>query len=410
MNLLKLYLLSFFLLLLNYSGAYSQSSRDYLDIGNEKYSKEEYDNAFDDFNKAVELDNNSPEAFFGRGKCRYAFSQFEQAIADFSAAIKFKSGFYEAYLYRGNAWLKLENTKEALNDYNKAISKNPKYKDAYIQRSFLYRRLNDPDGALNDLNIAINIGTDNADVYYLRADMLNKEYNQKEKAISDYTKAIEINHKFAEAYYYRGLCYEALKQYKNAADDLTKTIELGKIDTLAYKTRAMLFMLTENYEAAVADYTTLIHKYRVNNELVFFNRGICYNRLSGYENAVKDLTRALMFNRLNIDAYLERAQANIKMNLISTAISDFQSAEKTEPKNIKIYETRGDMYKNQHKYNMAIDDYTKGLSYKSNAVLLFKRGQCRELLNEKTPACEDYRHAAELNYEEAKKKLDVYCR
>ena len=346
----------------------------------------------------------------GKGKCHYIFEQYLQALSVFNTVIKLRPDFDQAYYYRGNVYNKLHIDNDALNDYSKAIHLNDKFTYAYIQRAYLYRKLKDFDGALNDFNIAISIGVNEADVYYNRADLLIKEYNKIEKAIDDFSKAIELDSELKEAFYQRGICYEKIKKYKEASDDLTKCMELGLRDTLIYRKRANAFFQSGNYEKAIDDYSVLIKKYKVRDEISFFNRGISFCKLASYENAVKDFTKVLMLNRENVEAYLQRAYCNMKHNLISTALADYKNAELYAPKNPKIYEGRGDLYRNNEKYQDAIINYTKSLSLKTDSEVYLYRAICKEKLNDHDGACADYNNASVLGQQDAVDKVKTYCK
>ena len=317
----------------------------------------------------------------------------------------------------------LGNSKEAVKELTKAIEISPQYKDAYIQRAFIYLILKDPDGAMNDFNEAIKMmnnlptndltedeGKEDAEIYFNRGDLLYKEYHKYEKAIDDYNKAIEIEPTFKEAYYYKGLCYEGLKKYKEAAENITKAIQNGLKDTTIYMKRANLFFTTEDYEKAIIDYTKLIHDFKMQDDIIYLHRGICYNRTGKYQPALKDLTRALGFYRENSDVYVERGIANTKLKLYSTAMTDFRNAEIYSPKNPKVFEFRGDMYNDMKNYDKAIEDYTKSIKLKSSAERYYKRGLCEETIHDKMRACQDYKIAAEGGNAEAGEKIKTLCK
>jgi tetratricopeptide (TPR) repeat protein len=62
----------------------------------------EYDAAFKDFEAALELISNFPEAYINRGNAYYYTGQVEQAIADYNRAIQRRSAkLHTAYFNRG---------------------------------------------------------------------------------------------------------------------------------------------------------------------------------------------------------------------------------------------------------------------------------------------------------------------
>lgn len=92
-----------------------------------------------------------------------------------------------------------------------------------------------------------------------------------EEAKDAFTKAIEIKPDDALAYYNRGLAYGKLGNHEQAIEDFTKTIELtyaGVYDTSQKKGFFPLptFLNTEAY----------------------YNRGVAYDKLGNYQQAIKD--------------------------------------------------------------------------------------------------------------------------
>ena len=188
------------LFLLNISPAYAETAKESLDQGITAVKKNDFNLAFVNYNRAIELDN------------KYAL----------------------AYLKRGYLYLYIGKNNEAISDFSKVIVLNPKEAIAYIARGCAFARKSDFDKAIVDSNKGIEIDPNLAFsynsrgfVYYLKGDM--------DHAMNDYNKAIDIIPDFAVAYYNRGLAYYGLEQYDKALDDYKRTKSLKKKNKEAYE-------------------------------------------------------------------------------------------------------------------------------------------------------------------------------
>lgn len=92
-------------------------------------------------------------------------SQFEEAIENFDKAIKYDAENHEAYFYRGCARYNILQREDALSDYNKTLELNPNYLQAYFNIGLYYRSINDYDMACYYFKIAEAKGRPNMEDY-----------------------------------------------------------------------------------------------------------------------------------------------------------------------------------------------------------------------------------------------------
>ena len=81
-----------------------QSAENLIKSGNEKFNKEEYDGALDDYTKGVKADQNNAEGHLGLAKCYFMFEEYENAIQEANIAIGIKPEMREAYYFTGKAY------------------------------------------------------------------------------------------------------------------------------------------------------------------------------------------------------------------------------------------------------------------------------------------------------------------
>ena len=174
------------LFLLTSSIVFSQTAKEYFDMGDSKYDLEDYIGAIKDYSKAIEINPNFADAYYNRGNAK-------------------------------------STEKGAIADYSKAIGINPNYADAYHKRGIAKLDLEDYEGAIADLSKAIEFNPDDADAYHVRG-MAKLALEDYREAIADFTKAIEINPDDEWAYLRRGLAKSSFEDYEGSIQDLNEAI------------------------------------------------------------------------------------------------------------------------------------------------------------------------------------------
>jgi len=127
----------------------------YNNRGNAYSELKQYEEAIEDYSKAIELNPNDAEAYNNRGTAYDELQHQEEAIGDYSKAIELDPNDAEAYNNRGNAYGELQHQEEAIGDYNKAIELNPNLAVAYLNRGVTQLQTNeDLDKAIDDFKHA----------------------------------------------------------------------------------------------------------------------------------------------------------------------------------------------------------------------------------------------------------------
>jgi tetratricopeptide (TPR) repeat protein len=188
--------------------------------------------------------------------------RYDKAIADYNKAIEINPNLPDAHNYRGLAYYRKGHYDKAISDFNKAIELNPRDAEAYNNRGIAYVRKGQNDKAISDYTKAIEINPRDASAYYNRGHVFGlKEFflenttDYSSKAISDFTKVIEINPRDAKAYIARGLTYGVIKgQYDKAISDYTKAIEINPRDAKTYNNRGLAYAQKGQFEMACSDF------------------------------------------------------------------------------------------------------------------------------------------------------------
>lgn len=115
------------------NGANAQSTNKMLREGNKFYSKEKYNNATENYSKALQAAPKDVRAHFNQGDALYKLNELDKSKEHFQAAAGNSTNTdiqARAFYNIGNAWYKQEKYEESVKAYKQSLKLNPKDEDA----------------------------------------------------------------------------------------------------------------------------------------------------------------------------------------------------------------------------------------------------------------------------------------
>lgn len=191
-------------------------------------------NMIDDFSKYIGANTHDPQLYFGRALHYSLVQDYANAIEDLQKAIEVDDKYSMAYLVLGSIYARMYELSE--NSQGMSVAYNPrnileKEKTEVLGKEIaqlapMAPEKTDYELALVNYNKLIEIEPDFVYAYYNRAELRlsNKDYRA---AILDYNEAIRRDSSFAEAYYNRGLARLYMDDKERGLEDLRKAGELG---------------------------------------------------------------------------------------------------------------------------------------------------------------------------------------
>jgi Flp pilus assembly protein TadD len=152
--------------------------------------KGDFDAAFVDLDKAVDLSPNSPEPYARRGAALHYRGELDQAIAD----------------------------------YGKALALNSNYALPLAQRGGIYLMRGEHDKAVADLTAAIKLTPQDAAVYVGRGEAYQAK-GSLDLAVADFAKAVQLDQKRPEYVNALGFAHYIKGDFKSAIPYLRATVE-----------------------------------------------------------------------------------------------------------------------------------------------------------------------------------------
>jgi tetratricopeptide (TPR) repeat protein len=176
-----------------YIKAVAESFGSMMEGGKGESSLPQYNKAFQDFTKAIEINPAYVEAYWGRAQVRSGRNENERAIMeDYDKAVKADPGNAEVYNKRGDTYYGNGKIDSALADYNKAIEIKPKYAEALINRGSIYEKKGDDVRAFQDYDRAVEADPQYSLAYVVRGEAYEKK-GDKQRAIADFRKALSVD-------------------------------------------------------------------------------------------------------------------------------------------------------------------------------------------------------------------------
>ena len=134
---------------------------NYVSRATERANAGNYQEALNDFNKAVELNPKIDNvAYLNRASAKYDLGDSQGAIDGYNQIIKFNPiPNYIDMAYYGLGTVKFDqaNYQEAIKNFDKAIEINPKFHGSYYNRGLSKKLIGDKQGAEKDLKKATEL-------------------------------------------------------------------------------------------------------------------------------------------------------------------------------------------------------------------------------------------------------------
>jgi len=276
---------------------YPEHAEHYFSRGELNYRFENYEQAIDDLQKALNLPvNETNKVYFSTaigdtgisgmstiktlhaemhnyiGLAFYELGKYDSAIYHYTQAVQLK----ENTMYFNNRALSFETKGEnnlAVKDYEKALSLNENDQVAQFNLIQLYGKMGYYKKQESLLD-KVSEHTTLPEIYVYKG----TNYYQTDnflKAVAQYDSAILLNSENEDYYLYRGQTYEQLKDYYKARQDYEKAIELKKNYSNAYFGLGNICFKTHEPDSALMFYDLAI-LYNPKYAKAYLNRGIVY--------------------------------------------------------------------------------------------------------------------------------------
>lgn len=197
--------------------------------------------------------NRSPDFYFQRGNVYASSGNDAQALENYNRALLLKRNFPEALVARGVLFEHQGDRQKAGLDYRKAIELDSGYLPAYNDLAALLMDGGSYRDAVSLLSTAIDSKPDYS-YGLLNRGLARYKLGDCAGATEDLSRAIQLNPKFTLAYYHRALCARNAHNFTSELSDLDAVLQLDPAAALARLERGKALFAIADYAGAAQEF------------------------------------------------------------------------------------------------------------------------------------------------------------
>lgn len=247
---------------------------------------------------------------------------FENAETYYARALEMEPENAMVLEAHGATCLELDRPEDAMRDFTRALELDPENPDALYGRGRTFFIMEKFEEARQDLLRVVELDPESALAWSMLGQLMLCQ--------EDYAAAMGIFNKALEAdqdiliYGFRGQARFGMEDYEGAVADFTLAIDFEPDEPFYYQERGECLFYLGRAEDALHDFKTA---QELDPEWDSFElRGLAHSELMNFEEAVRDLTRAIEMTPAEIDLYLYRAEAYSGLSNIAEAAADIRKA------------------------------------------------------------------------------------
>lgn len=403
-----------------------------------------FNDALADYDRALELDPANINALFNRGLMRHQLGDNNRSLDDLDRLIALNPELDEAIYVRAEVLARLGQTQRAITDYTTVIDRHQTFVPAYYARADLYDRLRQAKPAYLDREKAQRLMDDHKHGRLSATDTLNTDARvSRDQSIveSVATLFVTAQDDGATEQGVRGLVQNqridlspepnfVVSYYRESCDNIIYK-EYDPIELQEFVSRYLpekhLYLvthevpisssLTDYYFSEIEGLSRMIIAHPANG-ILYLVRAIDYAQLSDFQNALDDLTRAILNGVDQGIVYLMRSEVRYKQSEAAIANSadadqslilrqqarereltlrDLDRAADLMPRAGFVLYNKANLLAEKGEYKRAHAVYTAALGLEPEmAEAYFNRGLVLMRLNRIDEAVDDMSRAGEL--------------
>lgn len=352
--------------------------------GAAKWGLGQQEEAFEDFDKAIETDPDYVPAYVIRGITwmhmdgpyvpyqdlelatkldpRWPRSEImswigphmadSDASEDFTAALKLDPDYVPAIVALSRCMINADLYKLAGKQLSRAMALKPRYREGHVQRARAFMFMGRYPQALADLKHAAKIDPGSTIIPRLQSNVLFLA-DRHEEALRVMDAAVEQFRHDLELRHHRGLIRQLCRRLDLAEQDFSHVIQEQSMPYLALMQRGVLKSLMGRHTDAIADYEVAIG-FQPDDDAAHLCKGRAKVALRRYPEALADLHKALQYAPTSINALLARAEVRMRLRDFEAAHSDVTAVLALSPDCIDAYLLRGCIRIEQAEYQRGI--------------------------------------------------------
>jgi tetratricopeptide (TPR) repeat protein/predicted AlkP superfamily phosphohydrolase/phosphomutase len=359
-------------------------------------SKQEYDKAIEEFQKAYDLNPAFTGALINLGTARMQKGEVDGAIQHFNEALDRDPKSIETENLIGNAYMKKGNYQQAEEHFMKALAIEPTFPDALNSLGILYENLGRLEEAIDQYRKVIEIDRYYAEGYNNIGNIWKKK-GQAEEAIRWYEKAIEADPFFIGSYNNIALIHQERGDFPKAIQFIEKALEKAPANAFVMNNLGSLYFSQGDLEAAIEMWRKSI-EILPSYESPYNNLGAAYGKKGMLDKEIEMYKKALQLNPDYIDARFNLGLAHIRGDELARGMEELHMLAEKNPDLVKVWIFMVKTHFKNKDYGEGMKILQEALEKNtSNISLLNMAGEAYLLMKDKEEALKYFKQSLLVN-------------
>lgn len=243
-----------------------------------------------DFDRAVELNPESPSVWKTRAAYFLKQGEMEQAIADFNTLLKQDPDNVLARMAIAEALTRLDKVDDALEHLNTVIEEDPNVM-ALKLRARLWTAKGQVGKALKDINQAIELEPQDLQLFLMRARLYHLD-GRNALAKTDVDRVLQANPNLPVALDLHSAIAATMGEFEEAIDDMTLLLQQAP-ENVRYKLQLAVYLNAVGNSRKAIDVFTEVLKSKPGNNVAIRGRADAYLSIGAHKKAIADYEAAL---------------------------------------------------------------------------------------------------------------------
>ncbi len=319
-------------------GSEPTNSVNYLDRAGLKLKVKDFDGVLKDAEMALRTGGDKAPAYFYQGQAYEGKNSNPLAYRAYAIALR-EAPENPEYRYRfANIAYNVGRYAEAEEVFSLLLDATPElYPEAYLTRTKTRYQMGEFYSAIADAKIYLKSQPKSAEAYFYSA-MSKSALKNYEDALKDFNLAIKYDKDNTNYYLFRARANLALGDMKKVANDYRKIVDIKKENatTEDHLRVAQIEVLNDNDSEALLYYDIIIANDKLNDN-AYLDRARLFEKMGRFYDSINDYTTVLRLNPDQKVVYKERGLLLVDTKSYRKGILDLNEALKLEPNNGKLY-------------------------------------------------------------------------
>ncbi len=325
-----------------------------------------------DIEEAEDLANDATEQFpqeafgyFYMGESLFLQTEYEEALENYQKAVELATDNPD---YKGRIALmysKLSQDKEAKRIYEDILENHTEHVTSLIALGVLSLNAYEYPTALDYLNQALTLDTAHIEGYRIRA-IVQQSLNNYEASLEDLNNVLAHNAEDTQLWVQKIALHDRLGQEKEAREAFLTWIDLDEDDNSRWVAYAEFLMTKQSYAEAEEKYTVAIEKEIFGDVAAvesFLNRGWARLRQDKLSLAYADFRKVSKLEPQIGQAYMGMAEAKSKMNDLESALLFLDMGIAVVVSDLwTLYDKKGEICTQAQQWDLAKEAYQNNIN------------------------------------------------